>query len=116
MRGKDVYLGLTRNGRFVSPEGKGHIPGAKSFPTAFVANTMGPAATIYSKDQMEQVAKLVGTDISMPSTAYCDTGVMASLGWFALHEVAGNQNVRMYDGSMHECNNAGNPVVGMRIE
>ncbi len=116
MRGKDVYLGLTRNGMFVAAEGKGHIPGAKSFPTAFVANTMGPAATIYRKDQMEQVASIIGADLSKPTTAYCDSGVMASLGWFALHEVAGNQNVRLYDGSMHEWTRTGNAVVAMQIE
>ncbi len=116
MRGKDVYLGLTHNGKFVSADGKGHIAGAKSFPSAFVANTMGPAATIYGKDQLEQVAKRVGTNISIPTTVYCDSGVMSSLGWFALHEVAGNRNVRLYDGSMHEWTKTGNPVVGMRTE
>ena len=91
VRGKDVYLGLTRKRIFLPPEGMGHIPNAKNFPTSFMANTMGPAATIYSKDKMEQVAKLVGIDTSKPTTAYSDSGVMSSLGWYALHEVVGNK-------------------------
>jgi thiosulfate/3-mercaptopyruvate sulfurtransferase len=116
VRGEDVYLGLTRNAKFVPPEGMGHIPNAKSFPTSFMVNTMGPAATLYSKDKLEQVARLVGIDTAKPTTAYCDTGVMASLGWFALHEVAGNKNARMYDGSMQEWAKTGKPVVAMEIE
>lgn len=116
VRGKDVYLGLTRSGKFVPPEGMGHIPGAKNFPASFMANTMGPAATMYSGDQMSKVAQLVGIDISKPTTTYCNTGVWSSLGWFALHELAGNKNVRMYDGSMHEWSNTGKPVVSMTVE
>jgi len=116
MRGKDVYLGLTRKARFVPPEGMGHIPGAKSFPVSFMVNTMGPAATVYSQDKTQRVAELVGIDLSKPTTIYCDTGVLSSLGWFALHELAGNKNVRMYDGSMHEWARTGNPVAGMQTE
>jgi thiosulfate/3-mercaptopyruvate sulfurtransferase len=116
VRGKDVYLGLTRGGRFVPPEGMGHIPGAKNFPVSFMVNTMGPAATLYSQDKTQRVAELIGIDLSKPTTTYCDTGVFSSLGWFALHELAGNKNVRMYDGSMHEWATTGNPVARMRIE
>lgn len=116
VREKDVYLGLTRTAKFVPPEGMGHIPGAKSFPTSFMTNTLGPAAWMYSKEQMDQVAKLVGVDLYQPSTTYCNTGVYASLGWFALHELVGNENVKMYDGSMHEWSNTGRPVVALKID
>ena len=40
-------------------------------------------------------------DLGAPTIAYCNTGVTASLGWFALHELLGNQETRLYDGSMH---------------
>lgn len=116
VREKDVYLGLTRSRKFVPPEGAGHIAGAKNLPISFMANTMGPAATFYSKEQMEQVARLVGVDTGRTTTTYCNTGVMASLGWFAWHEIMGNKNVRVYDGSMHEWSNTGRPVVAMKIE
>lgn len=116
VRGKDLYLGLTRSAKFVPPEGMGHIAGAKNFPVSLMANTMGPSATLYDKDQMTKIAELIGIDTSKPTTTYCNVGVYASLGWFALHELLGNDNVRMYDGSMHEWSNTGKPVVSMKIE
>ena len=33
---------------------------------------------------------------------FCNTGHWASLGWFASHELLGNDKVRLYDGSMVE--------------
>lgn len=33
---------------------------------------------------------------------FCNTGHWAAMGWFALSEIAGNENVAMYDGSMVE--------------
>jgi thiosulfate/3-mercaptopyruvate sulfurtransferase len=116
VRGKDVYLGLAYSKKFVPPKGKGHIPGAKSFPVYFMADTMGPAANIHSKDEIQNVAGIVGMDLSKPTTISCNSGVMASIGWFVLHEMLGNKNVRVYDGSMHEWINTGNPVVSMKIE
>ena len=116
VRGKDVYLGLTYSKKFVTPEGKGHIPGAKNFPIYFMANSMGPAATVYSKDEIKEVAELVGMDYGKPITTFCNSGVMASLGWFVFHELMGNENVRLYDGSMHEWSQTGKPVTAMKID
>lgn len=36
------------------------------------------------------------------SITFCNTGHWAALGWFALSEIAGKDNVAMYDGSMVE--------------
>lgn len=116
VRGKDVYLGLTYSKKFVPPEGKGHIPGAKNFPTYFMANSMGPAATVYNKEEIQKVAKLVGFDTTKPTTTFCNAGVTASLGWFVLYEVVGNEKVRLYDGSMHEWIQINQPVSAMKIE
>ena len=33
---------------------------------------------------------------------YCNTGQLASTGWFVLSEVLGRQDVSMYDGSMSQ--------------
>ena len=35
-----------------------------------------------------------------PITCFCNTGHMASLGWFVAHELLGNADARLYDGSM----------------
>ncbi|MBT8420372.1 MAG: hypothetical protein KJO08_05865 [Gammaproteobacteria bacterium] len=103
VRGKDLYLGLTYMRKYVLPEGRGHIPGAKNFPVVLMANYRGPAATLYSKENIEKVAALSDMDLTnTPTVTTCNTGVMASLGWFILSEWLGNKNVRLHDGSMLE--------------
>lgn len=37
-----------------------------------------------------------------PTNCFCNTGHMASLGWFVAHELLGNSEARLYDGSMIE--------------
>lgn len=99
-RTEDYYLGLNFKRGFVTPEDKGHLPGAKSMPFVLVADNAGPAK-LFSPEEMHQVAALKGVDLDAPTIAYCNTGVTASLDWFALHELLGNGNTRLYDGSMH---------------
>lgn len=111
VRGKDFYLGLTYTRGKVPPEGRGHVPGAKNFPVALLADSAAPSARLYSKETIEKVARLSGTDlVDTPTVTTCNTGVMASLGWFVLSEVLGNENVRLHDGSMHEWALAGQAV------
>ena len=116
VRGMDVYLGLTYSKKFVTPQGKGHIPGAKNFPIYFMADSMGPAATIYNKEEIQKVADLVRFDTTQPMTTFCNAGVTASLGWFVFHEVMGNEKVRLYDGSVHEWSQINKPLSAMKIE
>jgi rhodanese-related sulfurtransferase len=99
-RTEDFYLGLTKKGGFVSPEHKGHLPGAKQLPFVLVSDNSGPAR-LYSVQELRDVAALKGVDLGAPTIAYCNTGVTASLSWFALHEILGNTDTRLYDGSMH---------------
>jgi thiosulfate/3-mercaptopyruvate sulfurtransferase len=99
-RTEDFFLGLTKKGGFVSPEHKGHLPGAKQLPFILISDNSGPAR-LYPVQKLRDVAALKGVDLDAPTIAYCNTGVTASLGWFALHEVLGNTETRLYDGSMH---------------
>jgi len=99
-RTEDYFLGLTYKRGLVAPEDKGHLPGANSLPFVLLGDNAGPAK-LFSPEQMRAVAALKGVDPNAPIIAYCNTGVTASLNWFALHELLGNQNTRLYDGSMH---------------
>lgn len=99
-RTEDFYLGLTFNRKFVSPEHKGHLSGAQTLPFVLLADNAGPAK-LFSAQEMRDVAALKGVDLDAPTIAYCNTGVTASLGWFALHEILGNEETSIYDGSMH---------------
>lgn len=99
-RTEDFYLGLNVVGKFVSPEYKGHISGAKTLPFVLLGKNSAPAK-LFSTQQMRDVAALKGVDLDAQTIFYCDTGVKCSLGWFALHELLGNERTRLYDGSMH---------------
>lgn len=117
VRSQEVYLGLTYHREFVQPHAKGHIPGAKNFPLTLFVNSMGPAATVYSAQQVKDVAALLGVDPSKPTIVYCETGGQAALAWFVLQELVGNKNVRVYDGSMNEWSgDKSRPVVSMKFE
>jgi len=99
-RTEDRYLGLSYKRDAVSPEHKGHIAGAKTLPFILLGDNAGPAK-LYSTQEIRDVAALKGVDLDAPTILYCDTGTTASLGWFVLHEVLGNEDTRLYDGSMH---------------
>jgi thiosulfate/3-mercaptopyruvate sulfurtransferase len=78
----------------------GTLPGAVNIPHS----------NFYSKDyalfaKPETVASLtqaVGLAGDEKNITFCNTGHWASIAWFALHEIEGNKNTGMYDGSMAE--------------
>lgn len=78
----------------------GTLPGAINLPNS----------EFYSADyarfaQPETVAALssaIGLGADEQNITFCNTGHWASVVWFGLSEVLGNQNTSMYDGSMAE--------------
>jgi thiosulfate/3-mercaptopyruvate sulfurtransferase len=83
-----------------SPEVRtaGTIPGAVSIEhgnlySAEYAHFAGPGT-------VETLAAGVGLGADEDNITFCNTGHWASIAWFALSEVLGNKNTRMYDGSM----------------
>ncbi|ABQ24660.1 sulfurtransferase [Geotalea uraniireducens] len=51
---------------------------------------------------MKSVFATAGIDGSKPIVVYCNSGALASIYYYALHEVCGFQNVKIYDGSWLE--------------
>jgi thiosulfate/3-mercaptopyruvate sulfurtransferase len=88
----------------------GRIAGAVNLPTAQVFDKYPPGEhletccyTLKPDLQLKNMASgVVGNDLSREIIVYCDTGRVASMWWFILHEVLGYKNVRNYDGSMQE--------------
>ncbi len=105
-RTEDFYLGLTTQREFVAPAFKGHLAGAKSLPFVLLSDNSGPAR-FFAPEDMRRVAALKGIALDAPTIAYCNTGVTASLDWFALHELLGSRQTRLYDGSMHAWSKVG---------
>ncbi|WP_181337366.1 rhodanese-like domain-containing protein [Hyphomicrobium methylovorum] len=75
----------------------GHIPGAASFP--FNAN-LNPDLTFRNKDQLAAAMTSVGFNPNQPVITYCNTGHVASISWFVIHELLGYKSASLYDGSM----------------
>ncbi|HAR08753.1 MAG TPA: sulfurtransferase, partial [Cobetia sp.] len=79
----------------------GTIPGALNLPhQSLLANDGGAwrldTAQVTSRIQAAEL------DASAKTVAFCNTGHWAATDWFVLSEIAGFDNVALYDGSMAE--------------
>ena len=93
----------------------GMSAGAKSYPNElFVA--AGKPATFLTTPQLKELAKQMGVKSDAKTITYCNSGHLASGGWFIMHELLGNKHVKLYDGSMHEWTKEHHPVTAMKME
>ncbi|MFV0360362.1 sulfurtransferase [Tropicimonas sp.] len=78
----------------------GTLPGAENLPyTTFFR----PGATaIDTSGDIAALKQALGVDADEGVVSFCNTGHWAATDWFALSEVAGIENVRLYPGSMVE--------------
>ena len=112
-RTEDFYLG-TKQKDYVYA--KGHISGAKNFPHPMMLEGK-TAASFVTKTKLNSLLKVKGIDPSAPTVTFCDSGHLSSGHWFLLHEVLGNKNVKLYDGSMHDwTQNKAHAVTAMKME
>lgn len=106
------YLGKTKSSKVSA---SGHIPTARVQPLELVVNS-GLPSRFSSREELQQIADALGVDTNKSTITYCNSGHMASGGWFALHEILGNKNVQLYDGSMHQWTAENRPTVRMKME
>ena len=107
------YLGATYKKSYVYAPG--HVPGAKSFPNELLTKAGAPAK-FNAPGELTSLSRAMGIDPKKPSIAYCNSGHLATGGWFYMSEVMGNKNVKMYDGSMHQWTKEKRPTVTMKME
>lgn len=96
-RAPEYFLGKSKKD-FVSA--RGHIPGAKLFANSLLLDPKTKA--LRSAGDLRDDMSKAGIDPSKPLIAYCDSGHLSTGAWFVAHELLGNPQVRVYDGSMHE--------------
>lgn len=60
------------------------------------------SSTFVSNDQAKQVAAASPIDPAKETVSFCNTGHWAATNWFAMSEVLGQKNVKLYAGSMTE--------------
>lgn len=79
---------------------EGTIPGAVNIPHSTLYSA--EYASFALPETIAALAQGVGLAENEENIVFCNTGHWASIAWFALHEVGGNENSAMYDGSMAE--------------
>lgn len=92
------YLGLARPGYVYA---SGHLAGARNYPSELLAG-QGAGAGFLGADQYRRLMNTLSIDPKGRIITYCNSGHDASATWFVLHELLGNKNVALYDGSMHQ--------------
>lgn len=111
-RSISLYLGTWKKSYVYE---KGHIPGAKFYPTEILTAPKAPAKFLSTK-ALKALNKTMGINTQAPSITYCNSGHLATGSWFVMSELMGNKNVRMYDGSMHQWTLEERPVSSMIME
>jgi len=96
-RPEDQYVGINRNPKATE---SGTLPGAKNLPSGWTTENSG--GMFRSKVQLEQLYKVAGVPASGEQINFCNTGHLASIGWFVSSELVGNKKAKLYDGSMVE--------------
>ena len=93
-RGPALFRGEETRGQT-----KGRLPGAVNVPiTQFVE---GPHKTFRSPEDLRKTFEVAGATRDKRAITYCNAGVSASVGLFALH-LAGHPNASNYAGSWYE--------------
>jgi len=86
----------------------GTLPGADNlvYTSFFDDGSSAIDSRIDAPDLMQTLGVTDGQEV----VSFCNTGHWAATNWFALSEVAGLDNVKLYPGSMVEYSNAGHEV------
>ena len=95
-------------GTSTEKKSNGHIKGAIFLEYTQFLNDKG---AFKSKEEIEGVAKEYDVTADKTVIVYCATGVKAAVLYTALADIAGYQNVKLYDGSYNEwVADASNPL------
>lgn len=81
-------------------ERPGALPGAINLPYDSLMNATNDG--LLSTDKLQARFEKLGIPLSGEQVSYCHTGHRTSLVWFVTHEILGNQDARLYDGSTLE--------------
>ncbi|MCC5857670.1 MAG: sulfurtransferase [Ectothiorhodospiraceae bacterium] len=96
-RPADQFLGRDKHPASRAP---GTIPGALNLEESRL--TREGTAFLVDGDTIRALMDDAGVDRNRQAISFCNTGHWAALGWFAMSEIAGYENLSMYDGSMVE--------------
>ncbi|MBS0124521.1 sulfurtransferase [Thetidibacter halocola] len=101
-RSADFYLGISKSG---AAKVAGTVPGALNLPHSWT--TVNAGGTFRDPDSLVKLFGAAGVPTSGPQISFCNTGQLASIGWFVSHELLGNDEAMIFDGSMAEWTHSG---------
>ena len=104
-RPDDFYQGRKSHGAAGRP---GTLPGAENFVYSSFFSEGSPAMSDIS--DTASLREQLGIEDGEEVVSFCNTGHWAATNWFALSEVAGIENVKLYPGSMVEYSNTDNEM------
>ncbi len=96
-RPEDQYLGAVQNPK---TRRSGTIPGARSVPASRYTENGG--GKFLGKDRVAALYRADGIPTKGKTIHFCNTGHLASVGWFVDSELLGNRSALLYSGSMAE--------------
>ena len=96
-RPEDQYVGINRNPKASE---SGTLHGAKNLPSGWTTENGG--GMFRPKTELEKLFKVANVPTSGEQINFCNTGHLASIGWFVSSELVGNKKAKLYSGSMVE--------------
>jgi len=88
----------------------GHLPGSNLMPYELLHPEKG-TAFYYAPEKLKTIMQALGIDPEGPMVFYCNSAFECSSVWFVTHELLGNREARIYDGSLHQwTQNPDNPM------
>lgn len=96
-RTSDEYLGINKSDKVTRA---GTLPGAINMPLVWM--TVDGKGFFRKPGAVKALLDFANAPPDGPQIVFCNTGHTASLVWFVLHELQGNSQVRLYDGSLAE--------------
>lgn len=106
------YLGLAKRPDVLT---FGHIAGSKELAPELLAKPVNGALYFWSKNTYDALMSANGLSTTTPTISYCNTGHLASGGWFVMSELVGNKSTKLYDGSLYLWTLEGRPLVGVPL-
>ncbi len=104
-RPTEFYVGERKHDRASRP---GTVPGALNYSQANFFDEED--AFIKASLDGNSLKEMLGIADGYEVVSFCNTGHWAATNWFALSEIAGIDNVKLYPGSMVEYSNAKQPM------
>ena len=92
------HVGLEKKDYVYAP---GHIPGSRNMPYKFL-NPVKGSNRYFDRESYLSLLDSLRIDTGDSLILYCNSGYEASSAWFVLREIVGKQDVKVYDGSLHQ--------------